>query len=175
MSEAVILAVAAALGVFAFVLYFNSARNRLSIRAASWLAAQCVRDFGNRHCPGDKDLEAFCQFLEEVAWAEDLPKWDSKDRELAITGLGYPLPDKLSEVGGLFELVDSAREVSASQMYGAYEPAEVSQFLGRAISISGFDLNSHINMEALRSHRPGVSGWGDPVPKSEIENWSKES
>jgi len=171
-NEYAIATLAALVVVWVIVAYFRGLRYRLSVRASSWLAAQCVRDFGRRHCPGNSDLEAFCLFLEEAARARDLPAWDSKERELILPDLRELLPEELSGIDGLWELVESAREISASQMYCAYNPAEVAELLRRVIDISGFNVNSGVNMVALRGHSPCRDGWGEPVQEEVIAEWA---
>ena len=141
-----------------------------SSHLASYIAAQCVRHFCRNSDLSDKRIEEFCVHLENASIVTDLPNWDAVGNRLAISGLGDPLPNSLASVSGLSSLIENAREVSASQLYAAWAPEQVSTFLSKCIEISGFDFNSEISSAAL-THQPDTSGWGDAVTIAVRNTW----
>ncbi len=145
---------------------------QLSIRAASWIGAQCLRKFCREHLVSDPRIFEFCDSIEEVATTEDLPAWERRGAKLEVSGLGDPLPSDLEAITGLQALVQSVHEIAASQMYAAWRPAQVERFLGEAIRLSGLDLARDVNLQALGGHDPGREGWGQPVTTDILATWS---
>ena len=134
----------------------------LSIRAASWLGAACIRHYMLSKSIDDQCLRDFTHYVETAATAQDVPYWDAAGRSLAITGLGDPLPDHLQQCDGLILLVESVRELTASQIYGAFDKRSQSRYLNRAIEISGLRFKKE-NWTGLFLHKAGRDGWGDPI------------
>jgi len=143
----------------------------ISIRVASYAAAQCVKHFCKQNDISDERIFLFCSYLEDAATATDVPNWDAAGKQLAITGLGDQLPDSLSSVASLSYIIEHAREVTASQLYVEWTPEQVTSFLSKCTRVSGFDFSSEISSFAL-AHRPGPSGWGDPVTIAIRNTWS---
>jgi hypothetical protein len=144
--------------------------SQLSIRAASWMAAHCVRHFCSERGISHPAIDAFCKHLEDVIVVTFLVHWDNEGNRLEITGLGDPLPASIESVQGLNDLLCAAREVTASQMYGAWTPTKVLKFLREAAARSGLDPD-HIVAIAVSLHAPDSGGWGVPVSESERSNW----
>ena len=98
--------------------------SRLSIRAMSWLGVQCLRHYCSRPGLDDERIWAFCRYVEEVATTDDVPEWDGRAGDLAVSGLGDPFPPDLQSNGALVRIVECIHEISASQIYGAWRPNE---------------------------------------------------
>ena len=98
--------------------------------------------------------------------AQDIPRWESFGTTLEVSGLGDPLPIELAKNPSLADLVDSVREITASQMYGAWEPMVVTKFLEKSIEIAGLeDVVSR--WPGLLTYDAGTDGWGQPASVSE--------
>jgi hypothetical protein len=109
-----------------------------------------------------------------VTSTNDLPEWDEEGKVLAVSGLGDPLPDDLASDPQLLELVCCAQEVSASQMYGAWNPEKVAEFLRRTAEIAGCDLDQMCQSGVFMVHNPGSDGWGNPMDRLTLELLSRE-
>jgi hypothetical protein len=147
---------------------------RLSIRAASWSAARCVRHFCHARGILHPDVDAFCRHLEDAAIATSVVDWDGHFSKLAISGLGDALPPPLDSVRDLNELVCAAREVTATQMYAAWTPDEVLKHLRETAERAGLDP-ANVVAVAGSLHTPDQHGWGLPVAKAERDRWSREA
>ena len=64
--------------------------SKISIRAASWLGALCVRKYCIKNAVKDPRITKFYEYIEELASAENLPDWDSRGANLEIAGMGDP-------------------------------------------------------------------------------------
>lgn len=135
-----------------------------SVRAASWIAARCVRAYSECRHLMTPDLDAFCRHLESLISTDDVTKWDNHGMTLTITGLGDALPPPLDQAPELAMLVEHAREISATQMYGAWEPDVVARHLKSCLDIAGWEVLGDIP-DRILSHRPLHHGWGDPLPR----------
>ncbi len=142
----------------------------VNIRAASWLAAECVDKFALDNRITSQALTDFANHLRMLAQADDFTVWDSQGNDLQITGMGDPLPSELCNIEGLNELVCAAREVSASQIYGAFVPEEVERWLRHTIHLSQLDLGRY-NLEALCSISPEPGGFGSPIQQEVINEF----
>ena len=141
----------------------------LSIRAQSYLAASAIRGFCEPRSLEDERVEDFCRYLEELASAEDVVAWDEAGSSLPWTGLGDDGPADPD----LAQLLEDAREISAFQIYGAWQPREGAAFLKRVLEASGFDPDGDLDLEPFEEHSPGNHGWGEPVPSNLLEKWRK--
>ena len=135
-----------------------------SVRTASWIAAKCVRVHAARLGLEDHRLDAFCNYLEALITTDDVVAWDNQGMTLAITGLGDALPAPLDQAPDLASLLQHAREITASQIYGAWEPAIVARHLKSCLEIAGQEVLGDVP-ERILSHRPLHHGWGDPLPR----------
>jgi hypothetical protein len=145
-----------------------------SIRAASWSAAQCVRHFCRTRGISHPDIEAFCQHLENVVTADSIVTWDAQGERLRVTGLGDPLPNALKSVPGLNELLNAAREVTATQMYAAWTPLNVVKYLAETAECSGLSPDA-VLAKAAMLHSPDKQGWGAAISSTERNKWSREA
>ena len=145
-----------------------------SVRAASWCAAQCVRHFAQQRGLRVPALVSFCAHLERLASAVSVPAWDAEASSLEITGLGDPLPPELAEVPALAQLVEAAREVSASQIFGAWEPEVVARFLGESALAAGLEP-ALVLSRACQLQAADAQGWGPPVSEQDLARWSLEA
>lgn len=98
--------------------------------------------------------------------AADVGRWDSQASSLDVNGLGDPLPDGLHEYRGLDALTQSVREISASQIYGEWQPKVMARFVDTAIRIANFDPSRYLPI--LQAHDPGKDGWGDPFSRESL-------
>lgn len=144
-----------------------------SVRAATWIAAKCVRAHAMRLGLQDPSLDAFCDYLEAVMTTDDLVAWDNHGMTLAITGLGDALPAPLDRAPELAVLLQHAREISATQMYGAWEPAIVARHLKSCLDIAGPEILGDVP-DRILSHRPLHHGWGDPLPRQPRPEYGPE-
>ncbi len=140
--------------------------HKVSIRAASWIGAQCVRTFCETHGIVDKRIDAFVFYAEAATSAQDIPRWASFGTKLEVSGLGDALPVDLSKIPRLSELVDSVREITASQMYGAWEPKVVAKFLKKSTKIAGLE-GVATRWSSVADHDAEKDGWGKPIFVSE--------
>ncbi|MES2300314.1 MAG: hypothetical protein V4582_24985 [Pseudomonadota bacterium] len=143
----------------------------ISIRAASWAAAQCVRHFCRVRGISNIAIDAFCTYLEDAATAASVVDWDARSITLVVSGMGDSLPPPLESVEGLAELLCYAHEVTASGMYAAWNPGEVMAHLRETAERSGLDA---IQLIAVTSslHSPGQNGWGLAITEGERRCWS---
>ena len=146
---------------------------RLSVRTATWIAAQCVRHFCSKSGIDDPRLFEYIDFLEELPLAGDVPAWDQSGSALEVSGLGDPLPAVLQDIPNLLELVDASREVSAYQIFGRFQPAKMAEFLRSALALSDFEIAVSVNMEDVLRHDPGRDGWGQPVEVAIRDSWAR--
>lgn len=141
-----------------------------SVRAATWIAAQCIRKFARDRSIQDARLDEYCEFLEELCIAEWADEWDERGRCLDISGMGDPLPEPLDGIADLAQLIEEAREVAGSQLYTRWQPKTAAAHLLRCMRLSGLKLATDVPSAAL-THDPGRNGWGFPVPPEELERW----
>ena len=78
--------------------------------------------------------------------------------------MGDPLPEELSKIQNLNALVDSIREISARQIFGAYQPTYVISYLQKAIELSGLDLMKY-NLERMNKITSTPGGFGDALSR----------
>lgn len=149
-------------------------QSQLSIRAASWVAAQCVRHFCRIRGMSHPDLDAFCRHLERVATAVSVVDWDEQGAALVVTGLGDALPPPLDAMPGLNELVSAAREVTASQMYAAWTPAQVVTNLSDAAELTGLEP-AKVVAAAAALHSADRQGWGLAIDEAVCDSWFRET
>lgn len=135
-----------------------------SVRAATWIAAKCVRAHAMRLGLEDPRLDAFCDYLEALMATDDVVAWDNHSMTLTITGLGDALPTPLDQAPELAVLLQHAREISATQIYGAWEPAVVARHLKSCLEIAGQEVLGDVP-DWILSHRPLHHGWGAPLPR----------
>jgi hypothetical protein len=118
-------------------------------------------------------LDAFCCHLENLAAAQSIPAWDGDGMHLSVTGLGDPLPPDLAVVPRIAQLVEAAREVSASQIWGAWQPVEVQRFLAESALAAGLDP-ALVFSRACHLQVADGQGWGPAVSEQELARWSLE-
>jgi len=145
-----------------------------SVRAATWIAAQCVRKFMFDNRLDDPRLEQFCIHLEELLVAESVVDWDLRSGALALTAQGDSLPTPLDAVPDLAELLENAYEIVGTQIYGAWQPEAVEKHLAHCVRASGLDLAKEIPLSIL-SHDPLHHGWGAAVPVRDVELWRRSN
>ena len=151
----------------------------LSIRAAQCLAAGMVESFSERAGYRFPALDQFIDYLWSVASSLDLAEWDRRGAALAITGLGDSLPDEITRdledgaKGRLARICDLAREISASQIYAAWEPSKVKALLVSLGSEMDQQILDRPVVEIFDSHSPHNDGWGSPVDEVTVERWRR--
>lgn len=143
---------------------------QLSVRAASWTAAQCVRYFCLTRGIFHVGVDEFCQYLEDAATETSILDWDARSKALLVTGLGDRLPFPLNEIEKLKELLEAAREVTASQMYAAWTPQEVAGYLREAAEFAGLPPTKVLSL-ACSLHAPDQHGWGKAVTEIQRAKW----
>ena len=141
-----------------------------NIRVASWLGSECLKAFIAKNKLSDERLEKFRNQLASLPYVEDVPAWDNETNNLEITGLGDPLPEELSHVRNLFSLVETVREISASQIYGAFQPDEVTVLLEQALKLSELDLQ-HYSLSKMREVPAGLDGFGGPLSPNDVQGF----
>ena len=83
------------------------------------------------------------------------------------------MPEELSQIRDLNLLVDSVREISASQVYGAFQPTEVISYLEKAIKLSGLDLMKY-NLERMNEISTEPEGFGVVLTKQVLQEFRRE-
>ena|GEM_PF-5962145 len=147
--------------------------SKLSIRAATWLAVQCLKKYCTTVNLEDYRLSQFCDHLVSLTTANDIPAWDALGDSLAITGLGDPMPDEYQSNKQLEEIISCAREISAAQIYGAWNPQYTAKYLARTMHLAGVSITNQ-TYQLLSRHEPLVHGFGNPVEDKLLKLW-KES
>ena len=142
----------------------------VSVRAQTWLAAYLIRQFCLAKGLSDPRISEFCEYLEELAQCRDIPAWDAKASNLEVTGLN-PLPNDLEKINQLAELLASAHEISACQIYGAWQPEQGASFLNTAANIAGIFIERRDLIRVFADHEPMVHGWGEPVSDELLSRW----
>jgi len=156
------------------VVEFPNQPSKLSIRAATWVAASCVRRFCTVRGIESSDIEAYCAYLEQLAVVESIHEWDNAGKALVVTGLGDPLPGSLQKFEKLDEILGFAREVSASQIYGAWVPRNVAESLSKVALLAGINPFKVVT-SAMSLHDPGSTGWGVPARSTDLKNLKIEA
>lgn len=146
--------------------------SKLSIRAATWLAVQCLKKYCATANLVDYRLSQFCEHLESLTTAIDIPAWDALGNSLAITGMGDPLPEEYQSNKQLEEIISCAREISAAQIYGAWNPQYTAEFLARAMHLAGAGITNQA-YQLLSSHKPLAHGFGNPVEEKLLKLWKE--
>jgi len=142
----------------------------LSIRAKTFLAVEIFEAFCSAKGLNDVAIQEFCQYMKSLATASNLPDWDEQASNLAITGLGDPIPADIIEADLINIIACNIREVSASPMYGQHYPEETSRFLGNVVKLCNYSLtNSQI--EIFGKHRSEADGWGGCVSSEQLQKW----
>ena len=136
---------------------------QLSVRAATWLGAELL----DRYCEGaslqDFRIDEFSDHLRSVVISTDIPGWDESFRSLEVSGIySDGLPSGLEDVGSLFRIVEAVHEISMSQIYGAWQPTVVAQFLIEAQRLAEIEVDP-VQLAAALTHDPGENGWGSPL------------
>ena len=144
-----------------------------NIRVASWLGSECIRTFMEQQKISDVRLQKFSQHISALPYAENVPEWDQEANELEITGMGDPLPEELSQIQNLNVLVVMVREISASQIFGAYKPQEVISYLKEAIKLSGLDPMKY-NLERMNVISTGPEGFGVALSQQAVREFKRE-
>lgn len=107
-----------------------------TIRALSFRASGAIKAWCTRHELSNNSVDAFCEGLCGLATAPDILGWNERMNLLELTGLGDPVPDSLAktvgpDLGRFDEMIQSAREISASQIFGAENRDEIQKFFQR--------------------------------------------
>ena len=138
-----------------------------NIRVATWIGTHCLLKLAATQGLVDSRLTAFVAYLSELLTAEDIVSWDSRGGALIVTGMGDPLPDDMEPVASMHELIESVREISASQLYGAFNPHEVRGYLENAMQLSDMPL-AYYDFVKLRQYEVD-DGWGNPLVPKDLE------
>jgi len=85
-------------------------------------------------------------------------------------GDGHPM---LEANHTLRDLVMNAREISAAQMYGAFDPKFHQEHFASVVRLSGAHLERIAQLERLQApEETGPYGpWGGPVSDAEVLSW----
>ena len=148
--------------------------SKLSIRAASWIGAQCLRKYCATVELEDERINQLCEYIEALATESDVPAWDERGDNLEITGLGDPMPTELKSYRDLEKLITCVREISASQIYGAWAPEYTAKYLRTAMQIADVTLSNKV-FEPFMSHDPMMHGWGDSIDESTLNKWKENA
>ncbi len=148
--------------------------SKLSIRAATWLGSQCLKQYCLENNIVDERISQVCKYLEALATETDVPAWDEQGNALEITGLGDPMPPEYTSNKELEEIISCVREISACQIYGAWKSEYTAKFLGRALYLAGLKPTNQ-TFELLIIHKPLEHGWGDPVSEVTLGLWQAKA
>lgn len=152
---------------------------QLSLRAMQVLGAIAVEHYCSRFHIADPAISSFTGHLWLLATAKSLPAWETAGSTLEISGLGDPLPERITSrlspdrADQLSRLCDFAREISGSQMWTAYQPDKARSRLAEALRISGLDKEWVRLAEVFAKHEGSANGWGDPVPQALLWEWKR--
>lgn len=95
---------------------------------------------------------------------------------LKLTGLGDPVPDSLSTIVGpdlnrFDEMIQSAREISASQIFGAEDRNQIQMFFEHTCGAAAVDAT--LPQSFTDSDVDGC--WGEPIAPSQVSEWTEEN
>ena len=86
---------------------------------------------------------------------------------MEITGLGDPMPAGLEHMEQHFQ---AAREISASQLYGKWEPKVPAKYLASLLKALPTSPRKQLNLEPFRRHNH-TDGFGPPVSFEDLKEW----
>lgn len=148
---------------------------KFNVRQMQAYAAICLwafcRYYGIRH----NSIELLIKHLMSILTTSNLPDWERKGSELAVTGRGDPLPIDVQEAVRqdnieLFNsLVETCVEVGIVDMYGG-TTEQPKMFLDRCMTYiqrSGVELPS---ADYLSKFRRGDDSWGAAIEESELSD-----
>jgi len=144
----------------------DPALQRLSIRAQSLIGVVSVRKYCRDQSIHDEHIHAFCEFIETLSECRNLSAWDALGRQLRYTGLGDTAPANQS----LAQLLEGVRDISASQLYGAWQPGVASLCLQNSMALAGLTLLD-IDLLVFSDHDPAPDGWGRPIDTATSKRW----
>jgi len=144
----------------------DPALQRLSIRAQSWIGVVCVRKYCRDQSIHDEHIDAFCELIEALGECRNLLAWNTLGRQLRHTGLGDTAPADQS----LAQMLEWVRDISASQLYGAWQPGVASLCLQNSMALAGLTLLD-IDLLVLSAHDPSPDGWGRPIDTATSKRW----
>ncbi len=119
-------------------------------------------------------MAEFCAGLRELATTSDVVGWNEGMNSLELTGLGDPVPQSVAqELGDALdrfeEMIQSAREISASQMFGDEDRGEAVRFFTATCRSAMVD--SRLPKIFAGSSVDGF--WGESVSDQLLSEWNK--
>lgn len=150
----------------------------LSIRAMTTLGVFTLEIYCAKNKIDDSNLKDFNNKMLELLTSNNILEWDNECNQIKITGLGDPLPEKLiAEYPEyekiLEEITQNIREISASQIYGEWNPEISYSHLNRIQELCEVEIDSEFELELFKKHNAGATGWGIEVPNELVKKWKK--
>lgn len=152
--------------------------DQLSIRALQVAGVIYLREYCRVLSIDDPAIDSFISHAASLAVSVDLPTWEQKFHKLEITGLGDPLPKRLTtplpieSVKVLLDLIECVAEIGVSQMYGATKLDESEAFLRRAEEIAtGVGVSQIQYSRFEEDSMPAGDPWGKVVTPVILEKW----
>ena len=150
-------------------------KNDFSIRALHAIGIVSFVRYCARSGVSNPAIDEFVDHMWRLCHSSSLPDWDKAASHLKITGLGDPLPSEIvtqypTQSTPLSEAVEWLREISATQMYGAYQPRESLSCLNELMRVTGAILTDE-EIQAFGFSTPNKDGWGACVKEPLLNRW----
>jgi len=134
------------------------------------LGAIGMEVYCSRNSISDPELDSYIRHLWKVTSTTNLPDWSGECTRLCDRLIARLASEKKDH---LRHLCNAAYEITESQMYTIYKPERAAQDLHEVSILSGADMESLAASELFYRHVPGRHGWGEPVPKSIVQEWQE--
>ncbi len=150
----------------------------LSIRAMTAIGVFCLDHYSKKYQINNSNLKKFGDKMLELLTISNIPKWDNECNQIQITGLGDELPEELiteypKYQSTINEITQNIREISASQIYGEWNPELSYSMLNRIQKLCQIQISTEFDIELFKMHNAGSNGWGAILSNELIEKWKK--
>ena len=143
----------------------------LSLRAKTVIGVLCLQRYCDELGESHDNIEKFCDHFLALAKAKDIMEWDASDGHLTVDGLGSPIPGNIAHIPNINDIVCNIREITASQMCGAYNAKEPVEYLKRTAELCHVDLRSEVDLWLFLKGSLWRSEWADPVSDALYKRW----
>ncbi|WP_442264551.1 hypothetical protein ACSIGC_09300 [Tenacibaculum sp. ZS6-P6] len=114
----------------------------------------------------------------DLLTTDNIPEWDNECNQIKIKGLGDELPEELINEypkyqNTIHEITQNIREISASQIYGEWNPKLSYSMLNGIQKLCQIRIRSEFDLELFKMHNAGSNGWGATLSNELIEKWKK--
>ncbi|SHJ27935.1 hypothetical protein [Aquimarina spongiae] len=150
----------------------------LSIRAMTALGVFSLVHYSRKHAINDSNLIQFGNKMLDLLTTNNIPEWDNECNQIEITGLGDELPEELitkypEYQNTISQITQNIREISASQIYGEWNPKLSHSVLHEVQKLCQIQINKEFDLKLFKMHNAGSNGWGATISNELIKKWKK--